>query len=188
MLAGSGGNIAQLDGLEPWFVNLSLVLGAAQQLGFRVEDGLDRHLMQRAGKAGKPVSGLETADSQFAALDRIPHAEQVAGLQDFIDDPSRTAAELLDLHRLWRQGDAGALSERMLPAMRERTPQTYRLLNLERNAAWLPRLRQYLSAPGNDDSLVVGSLHLLGDDGLVERLRAAGYRVERICSGCMAVR
>ena len=32
--------------------------------------------------------------------------------------------------------------------------------------------------------VVVGSLHLLGPDGVVEKLRAKGYRVERICSAC----
>jgi uncharacterized protein YbaP (TraB family) len=31
---------------------------------------------------------------------------------------------------------------------------------------------------------VVGALHLLGSDGVVEKLRAAGYAVERICKAC----
>jgi len=34
--------------------------------------------------------------------------------------------------------------------------------------------------------VVVGALHLLGDDGVVEKLRARGYQVERICSACKA--
>jgi hypothetical protein len=42
-----------------------------------------------------------------------------------------------------------------------------------------------LDEPRQSDSLVVvGSLHLLGNDGLVERLRAKGYTVERVCSVC----
>jgi len=32
--------------------------------------------------------------------------------------------------------------------------------------------------------VVVGALHLLGDDGLVEGLRQRGYPVQRICSAC----
>ena len=47
-----------------------------------------------------------------------------------------------------------------------------------------------LTAPAGqqiDDALVVvGALHLLGDDGVVEKLRARGYQVERICSACKA--
>ena len=42
-----------------------------------------------------------------------------------------------------------------------------------------------LKAPGSDDTLaVVGTLHLLGGDGVVEKLRAKGYKVERVCSVC----
>ena len=32
----------------------------------------------------------------------------------------------------------------------------------------------------DDPLVVVGALHLLGEDGLVEMLRAAGYTVERL--------
>ena len=60
-------------------------------------------------------------------------------------------------------------------------------MNVERNAAWLPRIEARLRAPGTDDTLVVvGSLHLLGPDGLVEKLRAKGFRVERVCDACAA--
>ena len=38
-----------------------------------------------------------------------------------------------------------------------------------------------LDEPGDDDALVVvGALHLLGEDGLVELLEAEGYTVERL--------
>ena len=46
---------------------------------------------------------------------------------------------------------------------------------------WLPQLRRMLDAAGTDDTLVVvGALHLLGKDGLVQQLQAKGYRVERL--------
>ncbi|WP_410724407.1 TraB/GumN family protein [Burkholderia sp. SIMBA_024] len=38
--------------------------------------------------------------------------------------------------------------------------------------------------PGQGTTLaVVGSLHLLGADGVVEKLRAKGYKVERVAHG-----
>lgn len=49
----------------------------------------------------------------------------------------------------------------------------------------MPKLQAMLDRPGSDDTLVVvGTLHLLGEDGVVEKLRAKGYRVERVCTGC----
>ena len=51
--------------------------------------------------------------------------------------------------------------------------------------AWVPRLEARLAAPGTDDTLVVvGAMHRLGNDGVVEKLRRKGYKVERICSAC----
>jgi uncharacterized protein len=42
-----------------------------------------------------------------------------------------------------------------------------------------------LDGETSDDTLVVvGALHLLGEDGVVEKLRAKGYTVERVCSAC----
>jgi len=49
----------------------------------------------------------------------------------------------------------------------------------------VPKLEQRLRDSHADNTLVVvGSLHLLGSDGVVEKLRARGYKVERICSAC----
>ena len=49
----------------------------------------------------------------------------------------------------------------------------------------MPKLQRMLDGESEDDTLVVvGALHLLGDDGVVEKLRAKGYKVERVCSAC----
>jgi uncharacterized protein YbaP (TraB family) len=49
----------------------------------------------------------------------------------------------------------------------------------------VPQLAARLDDSADEDVLVVvGALHLLGEDGVVEKLRAAGYDVERICSAC----
>ena len=56
-----------------------------------------------------------------------------------------------------------------------------------RNDAWVPQLEARLALGEGEDTLaVVGALHLLGEDGVVEKLRAKGYEVERVCSACAA--
>ena len=188
LMARQGGSIEQVDGYEPWFVNLSLLMGLSQSLGFSAEQGLDRHLMARAAEAGKPIGGLETLEAQLRVLDETPMDEQMVGLADFLDRPQDMPAKLDELHQAWRSGDAATLESLTRLQMLEKTPETYRTVNIERNDAWLPQLQAMLQAPGDDDVLVVvGALHLLGDDGLVEKLRAQGYQVERICSACTAV-
>ena len=185
LLAASGGSIATFEAAEPWAVNLGLVLGIVQAMGFRSEDGLDRYFMARAEKSGKPVAGLESVDVQMAALDGTPHAEQIAGLDEFLSDPSQAVTDMRTLHASWRQGDLKMLNQKFRVEMAQESPVSYRLVNVDRNNAWMSTLEQRLKVAGSDDTLaVVGTLHLLGDDGVVEKLRAKGYKVERVCSVC----
>ena len=185
LLAKRGASIAQFDPFEPWFVNLTLVMGLSQSMGFRGEDGLDQYLMRRAAEAGKPTSGLESVDAQLQALDRTPMSEQIASLSEFVDDPDSMPGMLDHLHQAWRRGDAAGLEALTRDEMLAKTPDTYRLLNVVRNEAWLPKLRRMLDQSSDEDVLVVvGAMHLLGRDGVVERLRGKGYRVERVCSAC----
>jgi hypothetical protein len=74
----------------------------------------------------------------------------------------------------------------MAADMKRKYPKLYQHIDVDRNDAWVPKIAQRLTAPGRDDTLVVvGALHLLGSDGVVEKLRVKGYKVERICSACV---
>ena len=186
LLARQGGSIDLVDGYQPWFINLSLVLGLAHSMEFQPELGIDRFLMEQAAVAGKPMGGLETLDAQLEALSGPPLAEQVQGLQDYLANPEQMPGRLEELHGAWRDGDVARLEALTRVEMLEKTPETYRLVNVERNEAWLERLDAMLRHDAGDALVVVGALHLLGGDGLVERLAGLGYAVERICSLCQA--
>ena len=185
LLATSGSSVHAMEQSEPWAVSLGMVLGMTQAMGFKAELGVDRHLMARAAKAGKPSAGLETVDAQLRAMDSVPYAEQALGLDEFLDDPGKAVKQMQDMHAWWRAGDIAKLDSELRADMAKKTPVSYKLLDVDRNNAWLPLLEQRLAGSTQDDTLVVvGSLHLLGKDGLVEKLRAKGYRVERICDAC----
>lgn len=180
--------VAQLENFEPWFVDVTLVTTLAQRLGYSPENGLDRQLMARAKSAGKPTSGLETLDVQLASLDGTPLVEQVRALEDIADPREDLKARFDELHGAWRNGDAQAIERLTREEMQDKTPETYRIVNVERNRAWLPKIEAMLEAPaGHDTLVVVGALHLLGPDGLVAQLKARGLRIERVCTRCEAV-
>lgn len=185
ILAKRGASLAQFEDYEPWFVNLSLMLGLSQQMGFRPDQGLDNYLMQQAAAANKPTGGLESIDTQLHVLDSTPMAEQIAGLKDFLDRPQEMPGMLTDMHDAWRTGDLARLDTLARREMLDKTPETYRLVNVERNDAWVPQIQNMLDGVKKDQTLVVvGALHLLGDDGVIEKLRAKGYTIERVCSVC----
>ena len=170
---------------EPWFAGLMVTIAEMTKAGLDPSLGLDAHLARKASQSGKPTSGLETGVEQIAFLDGMQRDEQLQFLQSSLEGAEEGRAEIDRLHAAWRSGDADALWTGMAADMRREFPDLYQRINVARNEAWVPRLEAKLRAPGTDDVLVVvGALHLLGEDGVVEKLRAKGYEVERICSAC----
>ena len=170
---------------EPWFVGLTVSIVEMSKQGLDPKLGLDQHFSEEALAAGKPTSGLETGDEQIAFLDGMGEGEQVQFLDETLQEAAAGSTEVQRLHAAWRAGDVGTLWNGMAVEMRDQYPALYRRINVARNDAWVSKLDQRLRDAHDANSLVVvGSLHLLGPDGVVEKLRAKGYRVERICSAC----
>jgi len=179
--AARGLPLASFSGIEPWFVALVVSMTELERMGLDPQQGLDRHLIAQATQAGKATSGLETAAEQIAALDSMTPTEQQQALDEALTEAADFQKQMEDLHAKWRRGDADGLEALMGADMRVHYPQLYQRINVDRNNAWLPKVQAMLDDEHHDDSLVVvGSLHLLGDDGLVALLRKQGYTVERV--------
>ncbi|MBJ7574480.1 TraB/GumN family protein [Luteimonas sp. MC1828] len=184
-LAKLGMAPAMLQMFEPWFAGLMITISQLTGYGLDPALGLDAHIAARAGTAQKPTAGLESGAQQIAFLDGMGADEQLQMLSDAIDQGAAGREEMMALHAAWRAGDVDLILREMVAEMRREYPELYRVINVERNDAWLPKLEQRLREDGSDDTLVVvGAMHLLGEDGVVEKLRARGYQVERICSAC----
>lgn len=189
--AGLSPQLMQL--FEPWFVALTVSVAGMTDDGLDPGLGLDRYFANAATAAGKPVAGFETGDEQIALFDGMAADEQLQLLDDALTQSQPGNKEIDDLHSAWRDGDTDRLWGKMAADMQRDYPKLYRRVNVQRNDAWLPEIESRLRGGGDDDQgedtlVVVGALHLLGSDGLVEKLRARGYRVERICSACVVPR
>jgi uncharacterized protein YbaP (TraB family) len=180
-LAKLGLSAELLQRFEPWYVGMLIGVIELQKQGLRPELGLDNHFIAKAQTAGKPGAGLELGAEQIALFDGMSHQQQIQFLDETLADSSKSQVELERLHAAWRRGDVNYMWQQMALPMRKQYPELYRRINSARNDAWIPKLQQRLNTPGTDDTLVVvGALHLIGEDGVVEKLRAKGYRVERL--------
>ncbi|MCY7312836.1 MAG: TraB/GumN family protein [Pseudoxanthomonas sp.] len=180
---GLSAQVLQL--FEPWFVALTISINEMTKQGLDPRLGLDAHLAAQAGNAGKPTAGLETGAQQIAFLDGMGKQEQLQFLAEALSQSKEGQAKTARLHDAWRRGDVDTLWNDMAVKMKQEYPNLYQRINVARNDAWVPRIEQRLRQSSADDTLVVvGALHLLGPDGVVEKLRARGYVVERVCSRC----
>lgn len=175
-----------LQMFHPWFVSLMVTVTEMGKYGLNPELGLDNHVANRAAEAGKPTSGLETSEQQIALFTGMTPEEQVQFLQSSLESTGEEGrAEIARLHDAWRSGNAQFLWDEMAVEMRKEFPAVYQRINVDRNDAWVPQLEAMLAPDGSGNTLVVvGALHLVGEDGVVEKLQAKGYEVERICTAC----
>jgi uncharacterized protein YbaP (TraB family) len=179
--------LANFAVFEPWFMGMTISILEMTKQGLDPKLGLDNHFMEKARAAGKPTAGLERAQDQIGVLDGMDAVEQRQLVAESLEQAEKGSLETERLHQSWRRGDAEGLWNGMAADMKREYPRLYQRINVDRNDAWVPKIRERLTQSSSDDTLVVvGALHLLGEDGVVEKLRAQGFKVERVCSACKA--
>jgi uncharacterized protein YbaP (TraB family) len=174
-LAGELGlDLVALDRFEPWLVALTLMDLGMSRLGYRADRGLEQTLVQRARRDGKPVVGLETLSDQIAIFDGLSEAEQQTLLAQTLDELRTTNDDMNELIDAWRSGTLDTLTAKLSASFRD-FPQLYQTLVVERNRRWIDQLERLGKQRGNF-LVVVGALHLTGDDNVIEMLGQRGIR------------
>jgi uncharacterized protein len=167
-----------LDSQAPWVVALELADLDYVHLGFDPQQGVEEQLVRRAQADGKPTAGLETVDEELGGLESLPREDQLRMLDQTLDELKESPAEIKEVLTAWRSGDAAKLAA-LLSREYSSFPALYRSLVTVRNANWVPRIEEMLRGEGNC-LVVVGSLHLVGDGGLLELLRKDGYTATQL--------
>lgn len=160
---------------KPWSLALTLQGLEWQKAGFDAELGLDRHFYDRARKDGKAVQGLETLEFQIAQFDGLPMPLQDRMLAETLKEMATTKDAVGELARAWKAGDAPAIEKVVLKDL-ESEPEMYQRLLVARNNTWLPKIEALFARP-KPAMVIVGAAHLVGRDGLLQKLRAKGYAV-----------
>ncbi len=160
---------------EPWMAALVLTTTMLQQAGYRADLGLDAHFHARAVQDGKPRRALETLEEQIGFMDGLDPHEQEQFLHFTLREMERATTQVDTMTALWKRGDAAGLSALALDDLSDLPGFRSRMLT-ERNRAWVPPLTA-LVAEGHTPLVVVGALHLVGEDGLLALLEAQGFTV-----------
>ncbi|MGI9318323.1 MAG: TraB/GumN family protein, partial [bacterium] len=79
----------------------------------------------------------------------------------------------------WRSGDLDALDKATLAPLKQEFPELYRVLLVSRNNNWMPLIEEMLKSDPVE-LVLVGALHLVGQQGLLEQLKDRGYRISRV--------
>jgi uncharacterized protein YbaP (TraB family) len=180
-LAGLGLPEAAIDRFEPWAVALLLASAEFLQRGYSPDSGVEGQLQARAAAERKPIDGLETPAQQLELFDGLSRADQLDLLAVTLKELDTVGPRLDALEGAWRAGDLSRLDALLLGDYRQR-PDLHQRLVVRRNTAWVAPVRELLRRP-DDTLVVVGLMHLLGEQGLIALLRNQGLQPERFVAG-----
>lgn len=169
---------AILDRFQPWFAAITLVQLQLMKLGFDPEAGVEKRLTRRAAGDGKKIQGLESVREQLEIMARLPDKQQREFLLYSVEDAERMESEVGKLLGAWRSGDAAGMAKLLQEGFDE-YPDLYRPLTVERNRKWLPQIEQLLD-DREDYLIVVGALHLVGKESVIDLLERKGHKVQQL--------
>jgi uncharacterized protein YbaP (TraB family) len=175
-VASLGLSTDQLDRLRPWLAEVTVSIAIYQKAGAEGADGVERQLFASAPASAKRMA-FETPEQQIGFFANAPLKDQVASLEETLKEADDAEGQYRQLLDAWMKADVRALDREAVQPLRRASPRLYATLVTARNAAWTQQILQRLHGSGHT-VIVVGVGHLVGKDGVPNRLRALGVQVD----------
>lgn len=173
-IVGAGLDPATFDYMQPWMAEVMLSGGLVQGAQVGVELQVDAEVEPERKR------GLETAAEQMGFFAAVDEADQITNLIGTAEQLAAIDGRKMieDLTDAWAAGDTDALDALNRTELGGGDPR-FETLITDRNERWVGQLEKLLA--DNDESLViVGAGHLVGEGGVPELLKKAGYTVELV--------
>lgn len=164
--------------MRPAMVGIALSMIEFQRMGL-TSQGVDRFYFSKANDDGKAVNWLETPEEQLAFIAQLGEGEEDAYLQYSILDIEQLPDVLSKLRENWRSGDMHGMYALAMEDFKAEYPDVYHSILSERNNNWLPELVTLMETP-EKEFVLVGTLHMPGENGVLAQLEQQGYSVEQL--------
>ncbi|MDW6093596.1 TraB/GumN family protein [Vibrio rhizosphaerae] len=171
-------NAQRLKTLPPWQTAIGLQMQAMNRLGFRADLGVDQYMIQQAASASIPIIGFESLQSQIDLLAGMKQNGKEL-LTETLKDWGKNPHETECLVTSWHQGDPEQLKQ--LIDNHDMSQEMSEQLEIQRNHRWLKQLMSppIFSEHPSKYLIVVGALHLIGQENLIQLLTQQGFTVTR---------
>jgi uncharacterized protein YbaP (TraB family) len=167
--------LSLLDKSEPWFAAMNVEIMMLMRIGFDPALGIENQLMERARADDKEILGFETMRQQLEFLDGLSPSAQREMLIQALSEGSEMQQTMDEMILAWRTGDVQFLEDNLLADMAD-YPELHKVIVVDRNVAWTDEIEELLDE-SDDYLIVVGALHLVGQEGVPRLLQARGHDV-----------
>lgn len=168
---------ARLQRFKPQMVALIITIEELKKYGLTAE-GVDTFIGNKAKQDNKIITKLESTDDQIHFISTMGSDDESGLILQTITDMNELPKELSAMSNAWRTGDDDALFEVGIKPMLEDYPKIYQSLLVERNNNWMDKIEKLIAQP-EEKFILVGALHLIGKDGLLQQLKDRGYQVQQ---------
>jgi uncharacterized protein YbaP (TraB family) len=170
--------LEMLDRTEPWYAAITVEQLVLARIGFNAAYGVEMHLLRKASGDGKEILGFETLEQQLGYLDGLSLEAQRKLLMQTLTEGAAIREIMDDLILAWRSGDIDHLEQTLLNDLYG-YPELYDTIVADRNRLWVDTIDDLLD-DGEDYLVIVGALHLVGEDGVPRLLEQRGIRITQM--------
>jgi len=172
--------LQRMERMRPWVVMLQLTITEMMRLGYAPDLGIDQHFLNLAVVDQKEIIELETAAQQMALLSKEDKEFQDKLLFYTLESMHDLEPMLEEMYLGWKRGDEKSFDKIMMTPVEEdpSLKDVYFELITKRNYAMTEKIEGFLKTK-KDYFVVVGSGHVIGEEGIVTLLRNNGFKVSQ---------
>ena len=148
---------------------------------FNPNDLIDSYFQKEARKRGLVVGGLETTEFQMELLyGESTDEEEREALLKLVDDKEAMLAEMQAMTDAYFSFDMKSIHQLTIQNVEtgEMTPEEFAEMITDRNRRWVEAMPAIMAA--KPTLFVVGAGHLPSKEGVLELLKAEGYKVKAV--------
>ena len=170
--------MAGIIGFKPGMVSIMMTMVELQRLGL-AGIGVDAYYSTKSINDQKKLGQLETVETQIAFIASMGAGQVDEMLIYTLADIERLPELMNSMKDAWRRGNLAQLKAVGITPFKNEFPDIYQALIVDRNNAWLPKIEAMVKSR-EVEFVLVGALHLAGDNGLLAQLVARGYKVRQV--------
>jgi len=162
---------AMFDKMKPLFLESMLY---PKMMPCKAVTGVEEELMKIAKADKKEIQGLETIAFQASIFDSIPYEEQAKELLSSIDSLDKNKKNFEKMLSVYKKQQLNEI-ENLFNDKDSDMGENQDILLDRRNKNWVGQLKEIMKK--EPVFVAVGAGHLVGEKGLINLLRKAGYTV-----------
>lgn len=173
-------NLEWLMGWKPWMAAFNILERKLMNLGYNPMHGIDMYFLNKS-QGKKEIQGLETIEFQVGLFENFSKEESEKFLLSTIMEADQLEKEMDQMITAWLTGDVETMEKTSTESIREypELEAFYKRLNDDRNVRMVEEIISRLKT-GKKYFIVVGAIHMIGKNGIVQLLKNKGYEVNQL--------